>query len=189
MSNTEPTLIALLRANGYSVKNPCVDIQGVHFHCSLVRMHTSVDAPSGGDSITVFASSPNAWDMIGGTKMISKELGEKFVQRVHGLAPPMTMMDLSPSGKTIPSDDVTRNKQGWDRSSERKSLRRKQASRWTSWGEKSIILRSNGQGHTFFFSSCAQPNNIRREKKAGEQNAKKAKKKKAGKRRTENLRR
>ena len=94
MSNTEPTLIALLRANGYSVKNPCVDIQGVNFHCSLVRMHTFVDAPSGGDSITVFASSPNAWDMIGGTKMISKELGEKFVQRVHGLAPPMTMMDL-----------------------------------------------------------------------------------------------
>jgi hypothetical protein len=55
-------------------------------------MHTSVDAPSGDDSITVFASSPNAWDMIGGTKMISKELGEKFVQRVH--AHPMTMMDL-----------------------------------------------------------------------------------------------
>ena len=94
MSNAEPTLIALLRANGYSVKNPCVDIQGVHFHCSLVRMHTSMDVPSGGGDETAVINSPNAWDVIGGTKILSEELGEEFVQRVHGLAPPMTVMEL-----------------------------------------------------------------------------------------------
>lgn len=90
---TEPTVIALLRANGYSVKNPCVDIRGIHFHCSLVRMHTSMDVPGSNGKLAI-TKSPNAWDTIGGENALSKELAEDFVRRVHGLAPPMTVMDL-----------------------------------------------------------------------------------------------
>lgn len=92
MWNIEPTLIALLRANGYSVKNPCVDIKGIHFHCSLVRTYTSLDTSSGSSNAVIVA--PDAWDVIGGTKALSEELGEDFVQRVHGHAPPLSMMEL-----------------------------------------------------------------------------------------------
>jgi hypothetical protein len=88
----EPTFIALLRANGFSVKNPCIDIKGIHYHCSLVRTYTSRDKSSSNPEAIM--NLKNAWDVIGGTAALTLELRENFDIVRHGQAFPTSIIDL-----------------------------------------------------------------------------------------------
>lgn len=87
----EPTLIALFRAAGYSVRNPCLDIRNFHFHCSMVRTYNP-DEVTTVDPTKIIKSS--AIELIGGDEILSQQLGETYVKALHGYAPPATLLDV-----------------------------------------------------------------------------------------------
>lgn len=74
-------------------RNPCIDIRGVHFHCSLVRTYMPVNTSSA-KAMDNLPALKSAEDFVGGLDALSRELGEQYVRQLHGFAPPATVSDL-----------------------------------------------------------------------------------------------